>query len=359
MDPVTNARPRGTGIFYALISAALFGSSAVASKTLLRTVHPVVLAGLLYLSSGLSLGLFSVLSRFARAKAKQEAGLTAKDIPWLVGAVFAGGFLGPILLMVGLKLTPASTASLLLNFEGVFTACIAWFIFHEHFDRRIAAGMIAIVLGGALISWSGRPEAGPPWGALAIAGACACWAIDNNLTRAISTSDPVITAGIKGFSAGSVNLALGLYLGGSLPPLSSIFLAGVTGLLGYGVSLVLFILAMRHVGTARAGAYFSTAPFVGAVLAVIFLGEPMTAPLLIAACLMGFGVWLHMTEQHEHLHEHEPITHSHPHTHDEHHQHEHPFPVKPGERHTHEHTHQRLVHSHAHYPDIHHRHSHR
>ncbi|MBI1784875.1 DMT family transporter [Candidatus Sumerlaeota bacterium] len=360
MTQETNQRLPRTGALYALLSASLFGSSAVVSKSLLQTVHPIVMAGLLYLGSGLGLGVYLALRCWPQRTADHEARLNRGDIPWLAAAVSAGGVFGPILLMVGLKLTPASTASLLLNFEGVFTASLAWFVFREHFDRRIAIGMAAIVCGGILVSWGGRPESGPPWGALAIIGACLCWALDNNVTRKISASDPVLIASIKGLSAGCVSLALGLAAGGEIPRLSVIAVAGFTGLLGYGLSLVLFIMALRHVGTARTGAYFSTAPFIGAALSVAFLGEPMTLPLVLAALLMGIGVWVHMTEQHAHVHEHEPMTHAHRHTHDDHHQHTHEpgLEVGPGEWHTHEHAHERLVHSHSHYPDIHHQHSH-
>ena len=260
--------------------------------------------------------------------------------------------------MLGLVATPASTASLLLNMEGVLTAVLAWFVFREHFDRRILLGMILIIAAGVLLSWELTPAIGMPWGAVAIVGACLCWAIDNNLTRKVAASDAVQIACAKGMVAGSVNLGIAIAMGQNLPPVTTALAAGAVGLCGYGLSLVLFVLALRHLGTSRSGAYFSAAPFAGAVLSLVLLGESPAAIFWIAAVLMAAGIWLHLTEAHGHEHEHEPLLHGHGHRHDAHHQHEHDFPWDGKEPHVHPHAHLPITHSHAHFPDIHHRHSH-
>jgi drug/metabolite transporter (DMT)-like permease len=294
--------------------------------------------------------------RFLRNR--NEAALKRSDMPWLTAAVFFGGVLGPALLMLGIAATPPSCASLLLNLEGVFTALLAWFVFKENFDRRIALGMACITLGGVVISWAGLPEFGVPWGPLTVAGACFCWAIDNNLTRKLSGGDPVQIAGIKGLVAGPVNVAAALLAGAKLPGVPIVLESGAVGFVCYGVSLTLFVLALRHLGAARTGAYFSLAPFVGAALSLVVFWELPTLAFLAATVLMGMGVYLHLTERHEHQHEHEEMVHEHRHTHDAHHQHEHAPEDPSGEPHTHPHRHARLRHSHVHYPDIHHRHPH-
>jgi drug/metabolite transporter (DMT)-like permease len=246
----------------------------------------------------------------------------------------------------------------MLNLEGVFTALIAWFVFKENFDTRIAWGMALIATGGVCLSWMGRPTGGLPWASFAILGACFAWAMDNNLTRKVSAGDPVQIAMLKGLVAGSVNTALGLALGAKLPGKSVLLAIGLIGFFGYGLSLTLFVLALRHIGTARTGAYFSTAPFVGAVIAVAFLGDSLSLGICLAAILMGLGVWLHLTERHEHKHHHDALEHDHLHTHDEHHQHTHALGDPPNEPHSHSHRHEELTHAHPHYPDIHHRHHH-
>ena len=262
------------------------------------------------------------------------------------------------MLLWGLAATPASSASLLLNLEGVFTALLAWFAFKENFDSRIALGMACIVLGGICLSWMGRPQMGVPWGSLSIAGACLAWAVDNNLTRRVSAGDPVQIAMLKGLAAGTVNTMLALLLGAKLPTSALLLTIGVVGLFGYGVSLTLFVLALRHIGTARTGAYFSTSPFVGAAISILVLGDSLTAGFFVAAAFMGAGVWLHLTEKHEHDHVHEPLAHAHRHTHDDHHQHEHAGRESGSGPHTHPHRHRAFRHAHPHYPDIHHRHAH-
>ena len=344
------------GVTFAIGAAVLFGTSPPLAKMLMGQVEPLLLAGLLYLGSGLGLSVWWLFRSWQRNK--NEAALKRKDMPWLAGAVFFGGVVGPALLMFGIAATPPSSASLLLNLEGVLTALLAWFVFKENFDRRIALGMACITLGGAVISWAGLPVFGVPWGSLAVAGACFCWAIDNNLTRKVSGGDPVQIAAIKGLVAGPVNVAVAFLAGAKLPGVLTVLESGAVGFVCYGVSLTLFVLALRHLGTARTGAYFSLAPFVGAALSLIVFWELPTLAFLAAAVLMGVGVYLHLTERHEHQHEHEEMFHEHRHEHDAHHQHEHGPDDPPGEPHTHPHRHAPLRHAHAHYPDIHHRHSH-
>ncbi|CAN5867095.1 DMT family transporter [soil metagenome] len=345
------------GVLLAIASAALFGASTPFAKLLLGSgVSPWLLAGLLYLGSGLGLTLVH-LARGVLAVPAAEAPLRRADLPWLALVVLSGGVIGPLLLMVGLQTTAASTSALLLNLEGLATMAIAWLVFRENVDRRLLLGAAAILAGAVIISWQGGPT-GLGLGALAIAGACLAWGIDNNLTRKLSAADPVQIALIKGLTAGAVNLTLALALGAQMPPLTTTLAAGLIGLLGYGVSLVMFVLALRHLGAARTGAYFSTAPFIGAGLAIAMFGEPITMQLVAASALMLLGVALHLMEAHEHSHTHEALAHEHRHTHDAHHQHEHAAGDPPGEPHSHPHRHTPLTHTHAHYPDLHHRHGH-
>lgn len=345
------------GVVYGLASAVLFGVSTPLAKMLVGAVPPLMLAGLLYAGSGLGL-LLLLIGRALVARQASSIGMPrGSEWAWLAGAILFGGIAGPVALMYGLITTPASTASLLLNLEGVFTALLAWFLFRENFDRRIAFGMFAIVAGGLVLAWV--PGNGPAVssGALFIAAACLCWALDNNLTRRASASDAVMVAGLKGLVAGTVNLTLAVLLGQRFPGVAVLSGAAAVGFLGYGVSLVLFVLALRHLGSARAGAYFSVAPFFGAALALVLQGDDVTWQLIVAGVLMAFGVWLHITEQHGHQHLHEYLKHTHAHVHDEHHRHSH----ESGggrEPHTHSHVHRPMVHSHPHYPDTHHRHRH-
>jgi drug/metabolite transporter (DMT)-like permease len=343
---------RHPGVQAGIASALLFGAGTPVAKLLLGEVSPWLLAGLLYVGSGVGLGLYRLIRRSPRVRLQR-----GEYLP-LAGAVFFGGMAGPVLLLFGLANMPASGASLLLNAEGVATALLAWFVFKENFDRRIAIGMVAIVAGAVVLSVPIGAEFGAAWPSLAVLAACVCWGIDNNLTRKVALNDATWLAAVKGGVAGPVNLTLALLLGATLPPVWSVAAAMGVGLLAYGVSLVLFIVALRHVGTARAGAYYSVAPFFGAVLAVL-LGEALTWPLIVAAVLMAVGVWLHLTERHEHEHRHEAVTHDHWHSHDDgHHDHDHPEPVASGARHRHRHTHEPLSHRHPHYPDSHHRHTH-
>lgn len=349
------------GYVYALAAAGLFGASTPAVKWLLTSrgqLSPWLMAGILYLGSGFGLGLLRMVS-WLRGRVAKEAPVRGRDWAWLGAATFFGGVLAPVLLLFGLARMAAGSASLLLNLEGVFTASLAWFVFKEHFDRRIFLGMALILAGGVVLTWmgSGDLDAGRGSGLL-VAGACLCWALDNNLTRHISGSDALQIAMVKGLAAGATNTALALSLGGVHASAIQCAVGGLIGFLGYGLSLLCFVLALRHIGTARTGAYFSMAPFVGAIIALGMGSEPLTWRLILSGGLMAIGVGLHLTERHEHEHTHEPMAHEHLHWHDEHHQHGHAPDDPPGEPHSHRHEHAPLRHTHLHFPDLHHPHPH-
>ncbi len=344
------------GILAALGAAALFGLSTPIAKTLVGEIPPLLLAGLLYMGSGVGLTILLV----ARAIGLRRARITrprGADLMWLLGAIAFGGAIGPYLLMYGLQMTDSASASLILNLEGGFTALLAWFAFKENFGRRIAAGMALIVAGGVVLSTGSALRAGGIVGPLAIAGACLAWAIDNNLTRKVSINDAMLVACIKGLIAGPISVALALRYGAHLPAGTLLLRAGLLGFVSYGLSLTLFVVALRNLGTARTGAYFSLAPFIGAVMAVAF-GAPLTSTLLVAGLFMGAGVWLHLTEVHAHWHRHSSLTHEHSHVHDTHHQHQHDPDWDGKEPHSHPHVHDPIEHAHVHYPDVHHRHTH-
>jgi drug/metabolite transporter (DMT)-like permease len=344
------------GILAALSAAVLFGLSTPIAKRLVGEMPPLLLAGILYAGSGIGLSILLGVRAIGQGRTSIVRPRGA-DVIWLIGAITFGGAIGPYLLMYGLQMIDSASASLVLNLEGVFTALLAWFAFKENFDRRIAAGMALIVAGGVVLSTGSAVRAGGVVGPLAIAAACLAWAIDNNLTRKVSINDAMLIACVKGLVAGSISIVLALRFGAQIPAIETAIRAGLLGFVGYGLSLTLFVIALRNLGTARTGAYFSLAPFIGAALAVAW-GAPLTGTLLFAALFMGTGVWLHFTENHAHLHRHSSIEHEHWHVHDEHHQHKHADGSHDQESHSHVHVHEPIEHAHPHYPDVHHRHEH-
>ena len=341
-------------ILSALFAALLFGASIPLAKLTLHSANPLLVAGMLYLGSGVGLAFARMLNRGRRV----EAAIPRDALPWLLGAILTGGVVAPVLLLLGLMTTSGSAASLLLNLEAVATALIAWVAFRENVDRRVAIGFVCIFIGGVLLSLPRDGGVAFSGGVLLIVAACVCWGIDNNLTRKISAGDPSQIAMWKGLVAGVVNCGLALGLGAKLPDAKIAIGVAVIGFLGYGVSLILFVRALRDLGTARTGAYFSTAPFAGAALAFALGQGSFDWMFATAGVLMAAGVWLHLTERHEHWHAHEPMEHDHLHFHDEHHQHAHLSDDPAYEPHAHPHRHTWMRHSHHHYPDLHHRHEH-
>lgn len=344
----------------ALVAAALFGVSAPAAKVLLGEIEPVLLAAFLYLGSGLGLFLYRFLLPAGRQNARAEAGIEKADIPWVVGAVLAGGFAAPVVLMFSLRVTPAATASLLFNFETVATTLIAALVFREAVGRRVWWAIILVTAASILLSLNIDGQWGISAGALGVLTACALWGIDNNFTRNISAKDPLAIVTIKGLGAGGFSLALAILLKNPLPGLLATLGAMLLGCFSYGFSIVLFIRAMRCLGAARASAMFAAAPFMGVLISLLVLRETPGTLFFISLPFMAAGVALLMSEEHNHTHIHDTVSHEHSHCHNEgHHAHDHvDGDFSPNGFHSHPHKHEVNTHSHPHTPDIHHRHTH-
>ena len=350
-DVVNARREIRIGSLYGLGGAVLFGASTPLSKLLLPGVGPLVLAALLYLGAALLISVFRVLSRVG-GQQSAEAKVRGSDALTLGAVVGFGGVLGPVLMLFGLARISALTGSLLLNLEAVFTILLAVVVFHEHLSRSLAAASGLVVLGALLLSYQPGSLGGAVLGVMAIVGACLSWAIDNNLSQRLSLRDPTAVVQVKTAGAGLTSLVLALATGHSLP--TPTFLVGgfVLGGLSYGASLFCVTLALRHLGAAREAAWFSTAPFIGAALAVPIFGVlPTPAEALGMASMIG-GVFLLVRERHSH----DAIEHDHLHFHDEHHQHAHEGCV--AEPHSHAHRHDPIIHEHPHVSDVHHSHRH-
>ena len=344
-------------VLQALTAALLFGASAPLAKLLLGGVEPILLAGLLYLGSGLGLLIVKIFQSLTRKSVDAEAGLKGKDFGWLTGAILAGGISAPILLLISLERTPAATASLLLNFEVVATTLIAVLAFREAVGKKVVVAIALITLASILLSVDPTSGWGFSLGALGILAACVLWGVDNNFTRNISAKDPLTITLLKGFIGGTFSVVLALFLGNRLPQFGLVVAALALGAFSYGLSIVLFIRAMRGMGAARTSALFSTAPLAGFILSMLIFRVLPGCIFLPVLALAAVGTWLLVNEQHQHEHEHTAVTHEHAHSHtDGHHSHDHDENVI--SKHSHEHVHPLLIHDHAHLPDTDHRHAH-
>jgi len=338
-------------ILQALLAALFFGASAPISKLLLGDVPPILMAAFLYIGSGAGISLVKFSQKLTSHQ--KEAGIRRPDVIWLAGAIISGGILAPIFLMISLIHTPASTASLLLNFEGVGTTLIALLFFDESISRRALTAIFIITLASIFLSTDFKSGFGFSLGALGVMAACVLWGVDNNFTRNISAKDPLMIVAWKGLIAGTFSLLLGLFLGQQLPSLPSILSILLLGFISYGLSTMLFIYSMRGLGAARTSALYGTAPLVGVLLSILIFKDPITLLFAVAAVLMVIGAWLLANEEHAHFHIHMPVVHEHRHSHDEFHSHE-----ETTITHSHEHEHPQTEHEHGHMPDIHHRHGH-
>jgi len=328
---------------YIVISAALFGISAPVSKLLISDISPVAMAGLLYLGAFLGLAAFR-LSPLGGDE--EETALKRSEVPYLAGSIVAGGVIAPILLMMGIASVTGIASSLLLNLEGVATALIAWLAFKEAVGRRTWTALALMTAAGVLLALETGGGETSTYGAALIVMAMFFWGLDNNLTQKIASTGPQRIAMLKGLVAGTASTSLAFLLG-QAPPLGPELLAALLlGSLSYGVSLVLFILALDSLGSARTGAFFALGPFIGAVASVPLLGEVPSLMILPAGALMAAGAYLLLTERHTHLHWHPRVVHEHMHVHDA--GHDHPRPPGTVKPHSHMHVHEAVLHEHEH-----------
>jgi drug/metabolite transporter (DMT)-like permease len=344
-------------LIYIFVSAALFGISPPLAKLLVKDIPPVALAGLLYLGAFAGLSLYSISREIVSTERVRGTNLKKGDLPWLFGAVLSGGIIAPICLMFGLSQISGFSASLLLNLEGIFTAVIAIMFFKEKAGKRLWLALICMTAAGVFLTWDSSQDKFNFLGPLLVTFSMICWGIDNNLTRNISTRNPLQITGIKGFVSGLISISLAYTLGMNIKWDVSILYALLLGSFSYGISLVFFIKAFEGLGSFRTGIFFSLAPFIGAVTSIILLQEWIGWVMFPAMMLTVAGVWLISTEKHLHLHLHQEVVHTHLHNHkDSHHIHEHIGIVH--EPHVHEHTHLEEYHVHSHWPDTQHRHEH-
>ena len=337
------------GVARCLAAAVLFGASAPAASVLAGDMPALALAGLLYL--GAALAVLPVVAR-------DRPSVSSLSVGWkpLAVAVVFGGAVGPVLLVAGLARTSASTASLLLNFELVATMVLAATVFHEHLGRRLVSAAVLVSAAGASLVW--RPGVALDLGGLLVIGVCACWGLDNSVTAKIDQLSPEQVTFAKGLVVGGANLVLGLLFARSVHLGAGEVLGSLLiGAMGYGASITLWVKGARDLGAARGQVIFASAPFMGAIVAWVVLGDAVTGAQVAAVTLAGVGVVLSLRSDHLHEHAHAPLVHEHEHRHDEgHHDHVHTPPILG--RHTHRHEHDMLVHVHRHVPDLHHRHAH-
>jgi drug/metabolite transporter (DMT)-like permease len=345
------------GVVRCLLAAVLFGAAAPAASRLAGSMPAFTLAGLLYVGAALAV-LPSVLSQPPSRRA------VAREWRPALTAVVVGGALGPVLLMAGLARTSAATGSLLLNTELAATAVIAAVFFREHLGRRLLVSVALITLAGVLLTW--QPGASIDAGALLIIAACVSWGLDNCVTAGIEHLTPAHVVALKGAVAGSANLVIGLTIAGwgAGTSIRDVIAALIIGVGGYGISTVLWVQGARQLGAARGQVIFATAPFIGAAIAWIGLGESVTALQVLAAAVAVAGVAISLRSAHEHEHTHASLVHDHEHAHDDGHHdagHGHGHgdgAVTAGGRHRHVHRHRERTHAHPHVPDLHHRHEH-
>jgi drug/metabolite transporter (DMT)-like permease len=348
-------RPALRGGALALLAAALFGLSTPLVQRFGQGLGAFSTAALLYAGA-------AFVAFWMRQPVELEAKLQRSDLPRLLAMAGFGAVIGPVALAWGLQRTSGTSASLMLTLEALFTVVLAWRLYGESMDKRVASAMLLLLAGGiALVAEQGLAGNTQLLGLLAVLVATAAWGLDNTLSRGVAERDPAQVVIVKSALGASASAVLALLFGESLLTLTATLALFTVGAIGYGLSLRFYLLAQRAFGAARTGSVFAFAPFIGAMGAFAFGDRSMGWIMLIAGVLMLAGVALHLMESHSHPHTHEVLEHEHAHSHDpkqadDHHLHTHD--VLPKGMHSHPHKHNPMQHAHPHVPDAHHGHVH-
>ena len=350
----SQALPALRGGLLALLAAALFGVSTPLVQQFGVGLGAFSTAALLYAGAA-AVGLLS------RQRIDREARLQRSDLPRLLAMAVFGAAIGPVALAWGLQNTSGTSASLMLTLEALFTAVLAWRLYHETMDGRVWTAMALLLAGGmVLVLDQGlRSDSGGAqlWGLLAVLLATAAWGVDNTLSRALAERDPGQGVMAKALLGATATGALARVFGEPVPSAAAALALLAVGATGYGLSLRFYLLAQRAFGAARTGSVFAFAPFIGAAFAVALGDRSASVLLLLGSALMLAGVVLHLAESHAHAHDHEALEHEHAHRHDDGH-HDHAHGVMPVGEHSHWHRHAPMRHAHPHVPDAHHAHRH-
>lgn len=352
----------------AILAAALYGISSPVSKILLEEIPPAMMASLLYLGAGSGMLLVNLFRR-SGSDVQKESGLTRNELPYIIAMILLD-IAAPLLLMVALTVTTAANASLLNNFEIVATSLIAMLIFKEAIGKRMWIAIALITTASLLLTINESGSLSFSFGSIFVILACACWGLENNCTRKLSSKNPLQIVVIKGFGSGLCSLAIAFAVRQFSSNVFYICLAFLLGFVAYGLSIYFYIFAQRELGAARTSAYYAVAPFIGVLISIIVFRQKMNASFVAALLIMIAGAYFAASERHQHDHVHHPVTHEHRHNHhDSHHDHHHDNdqilgdflgqdPAPAGD-HSHIHTHENIRHVHLHTPDIHHDHSHK
>ena len=297
-------------IIYALLAAVFYAINTPLSKLLLADVPVTFMAAYLYLGAGIGVGLLYVLHG---RKGEKPGRLTKKELPYTLGMILLD-ILAPIFLMLGIKYGTAANASLLGNFEIVATTLMALVIFKETVSRRLWTAIALITLSSIILSFEGAGSFRFSYGSLFVLLATACWGLENNCTRSISHKSTYEIVFLKGIFSGGGSFVIALMIGETLPEPYYAFLVMLLGFVSYGLSIFLYIRAQRSLGAAKTSAYYAVAPFVGAFLSFVLIGEKLTwvyfAALLIMMAGTVFVVIDTIARSHVHLHQH-TFTHMH------------------------------------------------
>ena len=282
-------------VFFAILAAALYALNSPLSKLLLQNVPPTMMAGFLYLGTGIGMCIMGFVRGHTKHAGKEER-LQKRDLPYTLGMIILD-IAAPIFLMIGLKRTAAANASLLNNFEIVATSIIAMAFFREKIGKQLWVAIGLITLSSILLSIEDASSFQFSIGSLFVLLACVCWGLENNCTRCLSRSDPLEIVIVKGLCSGIGSVIIGLTIGESLPGIRDILLILLLGFVAYGLSIYFYVYAQRDLGAAKTSAYYAVAPFIGVLLSFIIFREIPGIMFFAALVIMAIGTWLINREQ--------------------------------------------------------------
>jgi drug/metabolite transporter (DMT)-like permease len=280
-------------ILLILVSFVWAGSFIVVDVTT-KEMNPIDLGFLRFLVATPLMFLLVVLRR-------KPLLLPKKELPWLIVLGLTGVTLLYLFQFVGIHLTNAPTASVLINTNVIFIAILSGLFLHETLTRKRVAGIVLSFIGVFVIMFSDISKQELTFDNLFFIGgilmllSAFCWALYSFVgKRLLKTYDEfVITTYAFGFGTLFYVPFVFLHL---VPILQQTSLNGWLAVLYLALTCSLFgylgwYYALKHFDASKAAVFLNFIPLF-TILMSFFLGTALTWFFLLGAALIIYGVYL-------------------------------------------------------------------
>lgn len=305
---------RRAGWLALLVVWVLWGSTYFAIRVGVETLPPLLMAGTRYVVAGLLMFPFALRSGGPEMRATDRPRASGWWSAVLVGTLLLAGGNGGV--SVGERSVPSGLAALLVATVPLWLILIDRILNGTRIGRLAMAGLIAGVIGvgflaGPFGGGTGHAGAGhgaaggsPGTGIVIILAASVSWASGTIVSRRVPLpSRPLLGTSMQMLAGGVVLLAAAAATGEfsrfDVSHVSAASWLALAYLIGPGsiIAFSAYMVAVRRLPTATVATYAYVNPIIAVLLGTSFLGEALTASMLVGGALIVVAVVLVVRSQ--------------------------------------------------------------